>query len=224
MHVAGHDSELDLGPRKIAPGTERLCVATGEVKPVDDMIRFVIGPDGALVPDLKRRLPGRGVWVTATRSALAQAVARRAFARSFRRDVAATDIVALTERLLERSALDALAIAHKAARVVTGFAKVEAALGHDPVAALLHAAGAALDGVRKLNATLQRRSVDGGKDIAVFDAFTAAQLDLALGRSNVVHAALLGGPESDLFVARARRLNRFRPGDAAGGNGKRTTN
>ena len=64
------DEELDTGPRRIAPGTERFCAATGTVKPVAEMIRFVVSPDGAAVPDLKRRLPGRGIWITATRQAL----------------------------------------------------------------------------------------------------------------------------------------------------------
>ena len=101
-----------------------------QVTPVGDLIRFVVAPDGSVVPDLKRRLPGRGVWVTATRHALAEAVTRKVFARGFKRDVrVAPDLVDVTERLLERAALDALAIAHKAGRVAAGFAKVEAALG-----------------------------------------------------------------------------------------------
>src|SRR6476469_8537806 len=104
------DDARDAGPRKIAPGSERFCVATGEVKPVEEMIRFVLGPDGAAVPDLKRRLPGRGIWITATRDALGVAIARKAFARGFKRDVRfAPDFLDMTERLIERAALDALA-------------------------------------------------------------------------------------------------------------------
>ena len=121
---------LDAGPRQAARGAERLCASTGTVRPVDDMIRFVVSPEGTAVPDLKRRLPGRGVWITATRSALGHAIARKAFARSFKRDVrAAPDLIDATERLLERAALDALAIAYKARRVVAGFAKVEVGIG-----------------------------------------------------------------------------------------------
>jgi uncharacterized protein len=209
------DDALDAGPRKTAPGAERLCASTGTVRPVDDMIRFVLSPEGTAVPDLKRRLPGRGVWITATRSALGQAIARKAFAKSFKRDVRiAPDLVQSTERLLERAALDALAIAYKAGRVVAGFAKVEAALLQSEVAALLHASDAAPDGVRKLDAAL-RRNDEGHRPVAVLDAFTSTQLDLALGRSNVVHAALLAGPESKAFLTRARRLERFRTGTVA---------
>ncbi len=128
MLARPQDDTLDRGPRKTAPGTARFCAATGVVKPVDEMIRFVVAPDGAAVPDLKRRLPGRGIWITGTRAALRTAIVRKAFARSFKRDVrTAPDLVESTERLLERSALEALAIAHKAGRVAIGFAKTEAA-------------------------------------------------------------------------------------------------
>src|SRR3989442_5856651 len=99
--------ECDGGPRRAGRGGERFCAATGAVKPVAEMIRFVVSPDGAAVPDLKRRLPGRGIWITATRQALRTAVARKVFARGFKRDVRVTpDFVDSTERLLERAALD----------------------------------------------------------------------------------------------------------------------
>src|SRR5262245_40107994 len=131
---ADHD-EMDAGPRRASP--ERLCIAAREVKPVGDMIRFVVGPDGAVVPDIKRKLPGRGVWVTAERAAIATAVSRKAFARGFKREVrVATDLAEVTGQLIERAALDALAIAHKAGQVVAGNARVEAALANEPVVAL----------------------------------------------------------------------------------------
>ncbi len=205
------DIELDSGPQ--ARDRERLCVATRTVRPVADLIRFVIGPDGEAVPDLKRKLPGRGVWVTATQDALGDAIKRKVFARGFKREVrVAADLAGRTERLLERAALDALAMAGKASLVAAGFAKVEAALAQDNVVALLHAAEAAPDGVGKLDAALRRSPRSGS--VAVIRALTSAQLDLALGRPNVVHAALLAGPPSDTFLARLRRLERFRTGDS----------
>ena len=198
---------LDAGPR--ASAVERRCAATGIVRPVDEMIRFVVGPDGAAVPDVKLRLPGRGVWITATRAALRKAIERKAFGRSFKRDVrVGPELLQSTERLLERAALDAVAIAYKAGRVAVGFAKTEAALLHGDAVAVLHAADAAPDGVRKLNSALRRNASDR-KTVAVLNAFTSAQLDLALGRSNVVHAALLGGPESKAVLTRVARLERF---------------
>lgn len=201
---------LDAGPRRAA-AVERTCAATGTVRPIDDMIRFVVAPDGRPVADLKRRLPGRGVWVTATRAALRTAVARKAFARSFKRNVAAApDFVETTEQLIEASALSGLAMVHKAGLVAIGFGKTEAALAREPVAALIHAADAAPEGARKLDAALHRR--DAAAKVARVQAFTSAQLDLALGRSNVVHAALLAGRESEMFLTRVERLARFRDG------------
>jgi uncharacterized protein len=212
-HAATDRPALDPGPRKIAPGSERFCAATGVVRPVDEMIRFVVAPDGVAVADIKRTLPGRGIWITASREALGTAIARKVFRRGFRRDVkVAPDMVAATERLLEQSALAALGMAHKAGLVAIGFTRTEAAIGQ--AVALLHAADAAPDGARKLDAALRRRADGEGGQVAVVDAFTSAQLDLALGRSNVVHAALLAGRESETFMARSARLAHFRAGDS----------
>jgi predicted RNA-binding protein YlxR (DUF448 family) len=216
------ETALDAGPRSSGSDTARFCAATRTVKPVDDMIRFVLGPDG-VVPDLKRKLPGRGIWITATKSALGDAVRHKVFARSFKREVRiAPDLPELTERLLRRAALDALAIAGKAGLVETGFAKTEAALTRDKVVALFHGSDARPDGVNKLAGTLRARP-DAERVLNVM-AFASAELDLALGRSNVVHAALLAGPASNTFLARFHRLERFRTGEPDGsGQGRETS-
>jgi uncharacterized protein len=207
--LAQHDDiELDGGPQ--SHGLERFCIVTRAVRPVETLIRLVIAPSGEAVTDLKHKLPGRGVWVTGTRAVLEQAIASRALARGFRRDVrVSADLVARTEALLESAVLDALAIARKAGLVAIGFGKVEAALARDPVVALLHAAEAAPDGVKKLDAVL-RRMGQQARSVAVIRILTAAQLDLALGRPNVVHAALLAGRATETFMARLRRVERFR--------------
>ena len=208
MLAHAHDIETDTGPRM--PGVERLCVATRRTRPIADMIRFVVAPDGTLTPDLKRKLPGRGVWVSAQRHAISGAVKRGAFRRSLRAEVKVpADLPELVEGLLTRTALDALSMARKAGLAIAGFAKVEAAVGSKPVVALVHAAGAGSDGVVKLAAARRRT---GGEDnnIAVVRAFTSAELDLALGRSNVIHAALLAGGASEMFLARWRDLERYR--------------
>jgi uncharacterized protein len=212
----GQDDMLDLGPHKRE--RERFCVATRAVLPISDLIRFVIGPDGEVLPDIKSKLPGRGVWATGTKEALKEAVKRKVFARGFKRDVRVpADLPARTERLLERALLDALAIAGKAGLVAAGFGKVAATLECEEVIALLHAAEASPEGVRKLDAAVrQRRS----RRLPVIEFLTLAQLDLALGRPNVVHAALLAGPASDTFLSRSRRLERFRTG-GAGDRGNR---
>jgi hypothetical protein len=203
------DDALDRGPRKIAPGSERFCAATGARAPVSKMIRFVVAPDGCVVPDLRRRLPGRGVWIMGTRQALRTAIARNVFARSFKRMVSvAPDLVESTERLIEQAALDALSIAHKAGRLAIGTANAEAAIAREPVVGLLHAQEAAPAGTRKLGAALRDRNRAG--EVAGGETFASTQLGLALGRSNVIHAALLAGPESETFLARAARLERFR--------------
>ena len=200
-------TELDDGPR--SRGTERFCVATRAVRPVEHMIRFVIAPNGEAVADLNQNLPGRGVWVTATRSALDRALKANAFARGFRRDVRlAGDLVPRTERLLENAALDALAVARKAGLVAMGFAQVETALKREAVIALLHAAEAASDGVKKLDSALRQSRQSGS--VRIIRILTTGQLDLALGRPNVIHAALLAGRASETFMARLRRLERFR--------------
>lgn len=205
------DSDLDRGPKGAA--TERLCVVSRTIKPVDDLLRFVAAPDGSVVPDIKRNLPGRGIWLTADRSSLQQAVHRNLFAKSLKKNVRADDtLVDLTEHLLQRSALDALAIAGKAGQAVTGFTRVEAALEADNVIAILHARDGAPDGIRKLGAALRRRADFAPNRAAIITAFTTSQLDLALGRPNVVHAALLAGDASKSFLARYARLERFGTG------------
>src|SRR4051812_17548890 len=122
MLATADTDETDHGPRAARRGTERLCALTRDVKPIDELIRFVAAPDGAIVPDLKRRLSGRGIWVTATRSAVDEAVKRNVFARSLKREVRAPrDLGAELEHQLEGVALDALGIAHKSGRVAIGF-------------------------------------------------------------------------------------------------------
>jgi uncharacterized protein len=209
-HHIGQPSEVDRGPH--ARERERFCVASRTAQPVSDLIRFVVGPGGEAVPDIKSKLPGRGVWVTATREALEDAIKRKAFARGFKRDVRLPpDLAARTDWLLEQAVLDALAMAHKAGLVAAGFSRAAAALEREDVIALLHAAGASPEGVRKLDAAVRHRPSPA---LPVIEFLTSAQLDLALGRPNVVHAALLAGTVSDTLLSRSRRLERFRTGGA----------
>jgi predicted RNA-binding protein YlxR (DUF448 family) len=219
MLAQTHNDDLDAGPRKSGPRAERFCAVSRVVKPIDELIRFVMGPQG-VVADLKTKLPGRGLWISADRATLEQAIARNVFARGFKRDIrVTTELLEQTEALLVRSALDALAIAKKAGQVLAGFAKVEAALGHDHVIGLIHAADAAADGIAKLAGAMRRRA--DAQNIVVIRAFASAQLDLALGRSNVVHAALLAGPATDTFLARFARLERYRTGHPGRGHDSR---
>jgi uncharacterized protein len=219
MRESEHEAEADQGWQHIAGVPERLCIATRKVRPVSHLIRFVAGPDGAVVPDLKRKLPGRGVWVTARRDVVAQAIRRGAFGRALKGNFKAqADLPDMLERLLASAALDALSITRKAGLVISGFAKVEAALAAPPVA-LLRARDAGKENGRKLVAALRRAGgAAGGTRVKIVEAFTSAQLDLALGRLNVVHAALMVGRPSETFLGRWQILEFFRA-DALEGRG-----
>jgi predicted RNA-binding protein YlxR (DUF448 family) len=181
-------------------------VVTRRVLPVAALIRFVLAPDGAVVADLRRRLPGRGVWVTAKRDQVALAERKKLFARGFGEAVHVAP--GLADRVAEgltAAALSALSLARKAGSVVVGFAKVEAAFGREPVIGLVHAREAGADGIEKLAAAARRHSVEP----VIIRSFTGEQLDLAFGRPNVVHAALLAGPASDNMLTRVRALTDF---------------
>lgn len=211
------DAEADEGPRNTPAAAARLCVATRIVRPVAELIRFVAGPDGVVVPDLRRRLPGRGVWVTASHGAVAEAVRRHAFSRSLRSDAKApADLPVTVDRLLEQSALNALSMTYKAGLAIFGFVRVETALPEGRVVALIRARDAGREGGRKLAALATGRAGRPPGAMNIVEAFTSAQLDLAFGRLNVVHAALLAGRASETFLARWRLLESFRvdePGD-----------
>jgi uncharacterized protein len=209
------DGELDNGPRTKS-ATMRMCAVSREVRPVDELIRFVLSPQGEVVPDLKRKLPGRGLWITASRARVAEAVRRNQFSRGFKRDVRAAQTLASdTENLLVRSAIEALAMAAKAGQVVSGFAKVEEALAGGQATALIHASDGAADGIRKLDAIVRQRAGNHGESLIfpILTELTSAELDLALGRANVIHAALLAGPAGKTFLSRSQILVRYRMAD-----------
>jgi uncharacterized protein len=188
---------------------ERSCAVTRAVRPAHQLIRFVVGPDGTLTPDIKGKLPGRGVWVTCDRKMLEEAIRRKAFARSLKAELRVPDRLAdLVDRLLATDARQSLSLANKAGLVVMGFAKVEAALGKGRVTALVSASDGSEDGRRKLRQAAAR----WGLDVPAITHFSGGDLDLALGRENAIHAALLAGPASDAFLARCARLAEYRLG------------
>ena len=190
-------------PRKHDAARRRLCIATRTAQPTAAMIRFT-APDGAVVPDLERKLPGRGVWVTARRALVEQAARRGAFARALKAMVKTpADLPGMIEELLERSALEALSRAAKAGLVALAEARVARADGQ--IVALLRPRGGTAD--RGVEASEGRGSRDR---IKIIEAFTAAQLGLALGCPNVVNAALVTGRASEIFLERWRILEAFR--------------
>lgn len=209
---------LDGGPLVRRREAERTCIVNRQAVSPDRLMRFVVGPDGAVVADLKARLPGRGAWLTPTRAALAEAIRRKLFARAFKREVTVSpELPDLIDRLLESQALEALSLANKAGAVVTGFAKVDAAIFKTHIAGLVHATDAGDDGVRKMAQAVHRSRDEEDEALPRVALFTSTQLDLALGRMNVVHAALLAGGPSSNFLARCTALEVFRTGDLTGG-------
>ena len=218
--LASVDPDLDNGPRTDKSATMRMCAVSREVRPIDELIRFVVSPEGTVVADLKRKLPGRGLWVSASRRAVAEAVRRNHFSKGFKRELRVTQALpADTEALLVRSAIEALAMAAKAGQVVSGFGKVEDALAprqaKTRVEALIHASDGAADGIRKLDALIRPNGGDRQEfpKILVVTTLSSEQLDLALGRSNVIHAAVLAGPASRTFLSRSQILVRYRTAD-----------
>ena len=216
------DTDLDNGPRTDKSATMRMCAVTREVQPIDDLIRFVVSPQGEVIADLKRKLPGRGLWVTASRRAVAEAVRRNQFSKGFKRAIRPSPTLAAeTETLLVRSVIEALAMVGKSGQVVAGFSKVESALEQRQAVVLIHACDGAADGIRKLDAIARQngKNSDESPEFPVVTVLTSEQLDLALGRSNVIHAAVLAGPASRTFLSRSQILVRYRMADDDGSAG-----
>ena len=194
-----------------ADGSLRLCAVSRERKPPEELLRFVLGPNGAIVPDLARRLPGRGVWVDATREAVDAAAQRNVFGRSLKQPVSLpADLSALVERLMKKRLVEAVSIANKAGLVTAGFAKVEGAIARGNVMALIHAADAAERGAAKLDGKFKALAGAQRATQAIITELSGVELDLAIGRSNVVHAAASEGGASQRILQEAIRLRRYR--------------
>jgi predicted RNA-binding protein YlxR (DUF448 family) len=196
---------------------ERTCIVTRRHAPPEAMIRFVRAPDGGLAPDIRSRLPGRGVWVTARADVVAEAARKQIFARGLKAKVQASPNLAQdVDRLLEADCLQMLALANKAGLMVAGFGKVGGALEKGVVAALIEASDGGDDGKRKLAQILRRAAQETAAAPEVVGLFSSLQLDLALGRTNVIHAALAAGGPTAAFLARCRRLAAYRGVTLAG--------
>ena len=192
-------------------GSERTCIATGAKGSPEAMLRFALAPDGSVVPDIRRKLPGRGVWTSLSADAVRRAAAKGAFARAFRmRADARPDLADAVDALLERDALQALSMAMKAGLVVAGAFKVDSAIEEGRVAALIQASDGAADGAAKREQVLNSRLGEAAGAVGRINLFSSSQLDLALGKANVIHAALKSGAATSAFLARAERLRRFR--------------
>lgn len=189
---------------------------TFEVKPAAELIRFVVGPDDVLVPDTDAKAEGRGVWVSLGEAFVTEAVKKKSFAKSLKTNVTVPDdLPALTRLRLEQRFVSSLSMAKKAGQLLTGMAKVKAALETGKALALLTATDAAEDGKKKLLATLKASTKSaeeqglGPQDVPHFELLDSVQLGLALGIENVIHAAPTQGAAGKAAVKRADRLARY---------------
>jgi uncharacterized protein len=195
---------------------ERRCALTHEVKAAADLVRFVVGPDGILVPDTDAKAEGRGVWISIGEKHVAEAVKKKAFAKSLKSEVTVpADLPALTRMRLQQRFVSSLQMAKKAGQLLTGMTKVKAALETGEAIALLTATDAADDGKKKMLATLKASSKAAeeqgfaGADRPHFELLDSAQLGLALGIESVIHAAPTQGAAGEAAVKRAERLARY---------------
>ena len=192
---------------------ERTCIVTRRAGEPEGLLRFVAGPDMTVVPDLKRRLPGRGCWVTADRAHVEEAARKNMFARAFKANVTPpADLGGMVDRLLVQSALGSLGLARKAGQLVLGAAKVEATVRSGKAAIVLHALEASPDGVRKIDQARRAVIYQEGPSIPSYKLFSEAELSLALGGTNVIHAAVLAGDTGKAVLKRMVALDRYRGG------------
>ena len=195
-------------------GRERRCIVTGETLPDEKRVRFVVGPDSKIVPDIEETLPGRGIWVKAERAAVEKAVAKNLFARAAKAEVTVdADLPDRVERLLVRRMTGDLGLARKSGALVFGFDNVARALSEKtPPAVLIEASDGAEDGQRKVrNAALNQ-----GLNPHFVHILSSAELALALGRENVIHAAVKPGRLAERLILEAARLEGFRPAGRQG--------
>ena len=199
---------------------DRTCIVTRETREPDALIRFVAAPDLSIVPDIKRKLPGRGCWVTAERRFVDEAARKNLFRKGLKADVTVSpELGAMVDRVLAQNALGALGLARKAGALVMGAAKVEAAVRGGAALAVLHAAEAQPDGMRKIAQGRRATAHLGGPDIPAYKLFSEAELGLALGGLSVIHAALLAEDAGKAALKRVVALDRYRGGTPEDGLG-----
>lgn len=176
---------------------------SGEVCPREEMIRFVVGPEAKIYPDLGQKLPGRGIWVTANRAAIETAVKKGLFSRGAKMKVSAdADLADQVEALIHQRLLQAVALSRKAGRALCGLEKVRAALVSGDADLLLQAS----DGSERGKSAL--RPPNGEE--SWIQALSSDELGLAFGRDNVIHAAILSGKFTDRVLFEASRLKAMR--------------
>lgn len=198
-------------------GPERRCIATGRSQPAHGLIRFAIGPDGQVVPDILGRLPGRGLWVSADRAALQTALDRKSFARAARRQVSLPeDLINTVDRMLADRVVSLIALARKAGTAVAGYEKVKSWLDNGQAAVLIQAS----DGSERGKARLRPPEPAEEGQKTHIHVLTGVEMGLAFGRDHVIHAALTEGGLTNRILDEAKRLHGLRDTDGPVPSGK----
>ncbi|KRB59220.1 DNA-binding protein [Rhizobium sp. Root708] len=204
----------------------RMCIVTRESGSPDELIRFVAAPDGTVVADLKRQLPGRGCWVKIDRLLVEKAVAKKLFARALKADVkVSADLGEVVEKLLSQQLMQMMNMARKAGQFVTGSAKVDAAVRSGAAIAVFHATNAAEDGVRKIDQARKawHLGMETENEIPSLRLFSEDEMEGVMGQNTFIHAAVLAGQAGEGVVKRAKMLEQYRNGGqsrAPGGAGR----
>jgi predicted RNA-binding protein YlxR (DUF448 family) len=217
--VSQAPSTLDPATDSVAPSPggptthaeasrQRRDLVSGQVMEEARLIRFVAGPDGTVVPDLARKLPGRGLWVAADRASVTAAAKKGGFSRAAKTKLAApVDLADRVESLLLRRVLDGLGLARRAGDLILGYEKVQAQIAGGKAAWLIEASDGADDGRRKMLQVVRRLSAPP----RLLGVFTSDELGLALGLGNVIHLAFLAGRGAERWTIDVERLSGFRP-------------
>ena len=202
------EAEARVYATKAQADRERRCIVSGEVVPEAGLIRFVAGPDGVVVADLARKLPGRGLWVTASREAVSLAAKKGSFSRAAKaRLTAPANLADQVEALLTRRVLDGLGLARRAGDLTFGFEKAGAAITSGKVSWMIEASDGAEDGRRKI-LQIARRAARMPRLLGIF---SGEELSLALGLGNVIHLVFLSGRGANRWTQDVERLSGFRP-------------
>ncbi|UXM94691.1 RNA-binding protein [Bartonella sp. HY329] len=190
---------------------DRTCIVTRESGSNANMIRFVSGLNGIVVPDIKGNLPGRGAWVLASRATLEEAMRRKAFSRAFKKDVVVEETLAdLVDELLKKAVLGSFAVSRRGGCIVSGAMKVDSAIRSGNATLILHAQDAAEDGKRKIAQAIFAAERQGLGAVPVVDILSGDEMSLAFGGNNVMHAAVLKGMAAKGFMEKVRKLLLYR--------------
>ncbi|EJF84275.1 hypothetical protein MCU_00943 [Bartonella elizabethae Re6043vi] len=190
---------------------ERTCIVTRQNASAQTLIRFVIGPNNQIVPDLKANLPGRGVWISAHHTVIDKAIKQKAFHKNFKTEVeVAPNLVHIVDTLLLKAALSSLSMARKAGAVVMGATKVDAAIRSGQVTLVLHAKESTDDGKRKIAQAIHAIQQQTNRTIKTISLFTSDEMRVAFGSTPVMHAALLDTKAAEGFLKTTYKLISYR--------------